>query len=481
MNYHLAIDLGASSGRCILGSLQNGKMILEEIHRFDNIQELRGGHDCWDIANLWGNILEGLKKCKEIGKIPQTVGVDTWGVDFVLVDENGNMIGDSVAYRDKRTEGMDKVCEEIISFEDLYARCGIQKQMFNTIYQLLAVKKENPEHLRAAKRILMVPDYLNYLLSGVMANEYTEASTSSLVNAETKEWDLELIEMLGLPTEIFGKLTMPGTKLGNLAPNVREEVGFDCEVILPATHDTGSAFLAVPARDDNAIYISSGTWSLLGIENMVPLVNKTAMEANLTNEGGYKYRFRILKNIMGLWIIQSIRRELNGVSYVKGKKDTIKSERTWSFGDLCDEAKKCKSFASKIDVNDDSFLSPDSMIDAVKNYCAKTNQKVPESVGELMQCVYTSLALSYSDTVKGIEKLVGKKYTSINIVGGGCKDDYLSELTARATGLDVFAGPSEGTSIGNLIVQFIYSGELESLEAARRAVYESFDIEVINK
>ena len=479
MNYHLAIDLGASSGRCILGYLNNGKIILDEVHRFDNLQERRDGHDCWDIKNLWDNIIEGLKKCKAIGKIPSTLGVDTWGVDFVLVYENGDVIGDCVAYRDKRTEGMDKVCEEIISFEDLYARCGIQKQMFNTIYQLLAVKRENPEHLKRAKKILMMPDYLNYLLSGVMANEYTEASTSSLVNAETKQWDLELIEMLGLPTEIFGKITMPGVKLGNLSPEVQAQVGFDCEVILPATHDTGSAFLAVPARDDNAIYISSGTWSLLGIENPVPLANPTARDSNLTNEGGYNSRYRILKNIMGLWMIQSIRRELNGVNYVKGREDRVKSDRTWSFAELCDEAKKFKSFTSKVDVNDNAFLSPDSMIEAVKDYCRKTNQAVPETVGELLQCVYTSLATCYGETVMQLEKLSGKKYTSINIVGGGCKDDYLSELTARATGLEVFAGPSEGTSLGNMIVQFIYSGEFKSLEQARRAVFESFDIQTI--
>ena len=479
MRYYLAIDIGASSGRHILGHVEDGKLILEEVYRFDNKQVRKDGHDCWDMDNLWNGIVGGLKACKELGKIPHTVGIDTWAVDYVLLDENDAIIGDAVAYRDSRTEGMKELVNTIIPADKLYARAGIQYQPFNTIYQLTALKQEHPEQLDKAKWMLMIPEYFNFKLTGVKRNEYTNASSTNLLNAAEKTWDMEVISALGLPTEIFHELAMPGTVLGGLLPEIQAEVGYDTTVILPATHDTGSAFLAVPARDDNAVYLSSGTWSLLGVENEVPITTPESQAQNFTNEGGAWYRFRYLKNIMGLWMIQSIRRELNGVAYVQGKESRTVAAKQWSFPDLIAEAKKCEDFTSIVDVNRNCFLAPQSMIQAIKDECAATNQPVPETVGEIMQCVYTSLSLCYRDAIKSLQKLTGKTYTSVNIVGGGCQDGYLNQRTAQATGLPVFAGPVEGTAIGNLIVQMIAGGDLSNLQAARDAIRASFEIKEV--
>ncbi len=479
MRYYLAIDIGASSGRHILGHVEDGKMVLEEIHRFDNKQIRKGGHDTWDMDNLRCGIIEGMKACKTLGKIPETVGIDTWAVDYVLLDENDNIIGDAVAYRDRRTEGMREEVSKLIPPEELYSRCGIQYQSFNTVYQLTALKREDSAALSRAKRLFMIPEYFNFMLCGIKQNEYTNATSTNLVNARSKDWDFEVIEKLGLPRDIFGPLATPGTILAPLTPEIEAEVGYSTTVMLPATHDTGSAFLAVPARDENAVYISSGTWSLLGVENSEPITSPESYAENFTNEGGAWYRFRYLKNIMGLWMIQSVRRELNGVSYIAGKEIRKEAEKKYSFDDLVNLAKEASDFPSRIDVNKDVFLSPDSMIEAIKGECLATKQRVPDSVGELMQCIYMSLADCYKRAIDGLSKLTGKRYTSINIVGGGCKDDYLSELTARATGLPVFAGPTEGTAIGNLIVQMIRAGEYADLQAARDSVRISFDIKEI--
>lgn len=480
MQYYLAIDIGASSGRHIIGHVEQGKMKLEEIYRFDNLQLHKNGHDCWDMENLWNGVINGLKACREAGKIPCTTGIDTWAVDYVLLDEDDNLLGDAVAYRDRRTEGMREEAGKLISPEVLYAKTGIQYQPFNTLYQLLAQKEEHPEQLEKAKWLLMIPEYLNYLLTGIKQNEYTNASSTNLLNAEDKTWDKEIISALGLPTEIFHPLALPGTVLGNLRPEIREAVGFDTQLVLPATHDTGSAFLAVPARDENAVYLSSGTWSLLGVENEKPITNAESMKENFTNEGGAWYRYRYLKNIMGLWMIQSVRRELNGVAYVQGKEKRSGSGHIWSFPELIEKAQEAESFKSLVDVNKECFLAPESMIEAIKKECAESGQAVPETVGEIMQCVYSSLALCYKEAIAKLEKLTGKKYTSINIVGGGCQDAYLNRRTAQAAGLTVYAGPIEGTAIGNLIVQMCSAGEFENLQAARDAVRRSFEIKEVN-
>ncbi|HEX2985595.1 MAG TPA: rhamnulokinase [Caproiciproducens sp.] len=457
--YYLAVDIGASSGRHILGSVQDGKIVLEEVYRFENGLEKKDNQLCWNFERLFTEIKNGLKRCRELGKIPVSVGIDTWGVDFVLLDENDSVIGNTVAYRDARTTGMDEVVAGSISPEDLYARTGIQKMPINTIYQLAAVKQSHPEYLKKAKSFLMVPEYFNFLLTGVKKNEYTNASTTQLVNAKTKTWDYELIEKLGFNSKIFGEISLPKTVVGRLSPAIQAEVGFDCEVVLPATHDTGSAVMAVPAND--GIYLSSGTWSLMGVERMDPNCSEESRKLNFTNEGGYDYRFRFLKNIMGLWIIQSARREL---------------DRKYSFDELCDMARQCGQFISRIDVNDPSFLSPANMTQAIKDYCAKTGQQVPQSIGELFACIYHSLAKSYGDTVREIETVTGCEYPVIHIVGGGAKDDYLDSLTAQYTRKKVMAGPIEATALGNLLAQMLKDGVFADLTEGRAAIARSFEI-----
>ena len=308
--YFLAIDIGASSGRHILGSVENGKIVLEEVYRFWNGMDHVDGTLCWDVDRLFNEIIAGMKKCKEIGKIPISVGIDTWGVDFVLLDKEDNIVGQTVGYRDHRTEGMDEEVYKIISENDLYARTGIQKAIYNTIYQLMAVKKTHPEYLEKADAMLMIPDYFHFKLSGKKVQEYSEATTSQLINPVTKDWDYELIDMLGFPRGIFQKVLMPGTTIGSLTDEVKELVGYDCKVVLPPTHDTASAVMAIPTNAEDTCYISSGTWSLMGVEMAEANCTPKSKEANFTNEGGYGGKITYLANIMGLWMIQSVRNQL---------------------------------------------------------------------------------------------------------------------------------------------------------------------------
>ena len=459
--YYLAVDIGASSGRHMLAWVEDELIRMEEIHRFSNGMAKKDGHLCWDYEKLFGDIVAGLKKCKELGKIPVSMGIDTWGVDYALLDAEGQVLGHTYGYRDSRTNGMDEVLSSIISPEDLYARTGIQKQMFNTIYQLMATKTQEPKLLDAADKLLMVPDYLNFLLTGVAKSEYTEATTGQLVNPDTKDWDYELIDMLGIKKEMFVPLSTAGTRVGGLKPELIEEVGFDLDVLQIASHDTASAVMAVPSMGKETVYISSGTWSLMGVENMEAICTEASRQANLTNEGGYEYRYRFLKNIMGLWMIQSVRHEY---------------EDKYSFAELCAMAEAVKDFPSRVDVNDDSFFAPESMIGAIKEYCEKSGQPVPQTPGEVSTVVYQSLADSYGQTVQEIRAITGKDYEAINIVGGGANADYLSQLTANSTGKTVYAGPTEATAIGNLVAQMLKAGEYESLEEARKGIFKSFAV-----
>lgn len=462
--YYLAIDIGASSGRHILGSKVDGKIQLEEIYRFDNGLEKKNGHLCWNITKLFEEIKNGMKECKKLGKIPSSMGIDTWGVDFVLLDKDSKVLGDTIGYRDNRTEGMDKLVYDKISLEDLYERTGIQKQVFNTIYQLMAIKEETPEIMEQAERFLMIPDYFHFLLTGNKLSEYTNATTTQLVNVNTNEWDYELIDLLGYKKSIFKPLSTPGTVVGSLSAEIVQEVGFDCQVVLPATHDTGSAVLSAPANDDDFLYISSGTWSLMGIESKVPYCSKLSMEHNLANEGGYEYRFRFLKNIMGLWMIQNVKHELGDI---------------YSYGELCEMAAKEDGFKSRVDVNDTCFLAPANMTEEIKRYCKENNQQEPETPGQLAALIYNSLAESYGETVKEIEMVTGRTYSRIHIIGGGSNAGYLNELTAKATGKKVYAGPTEATAIGNLVVQMIKDKQFATLEEARSCIYDSFDVKEI--
>ncbi|MEM1483726.1 rhamnulokinase [Oscillospiraceae bacterium PP1C4] len=462
--YHLAIDIGASSGRHVLGYVENGKIRLDEIYRFENRLVTRNDCICWDTQTLFREIVSGIARCKEVGRIPVSLGIDTWGVDFVLLDGRDQMLGDMVAYRDSRTNGMDKVLERYVSEQELYRLTGIQKQPFNTVYQLLAVQELQPKLLEKAERLLMVPEYFNFLLTGIKKSEYTNATTTALVNAQTKTWDTGLVRRLGLPNHIFGELNLPGTQIGNFLPEIRQMVGFDCQVVLPATHDTASAVLSAPI-DEHSVYLSSGTWSLVGVENTAPICNEKSRLRNITNEGGYDYRFRYLKNIMGLWIIQSIKREY---------------EDKYSYNDLCEAAKAEDSFPYRIPVNDNRLLAPQSMIHAIKCCCADAGYPEPQTVGQLMACVYNSLAESYADTVKELQDVTGRTYNQICIVGGGSRDSYLNELTAKVCGKTVAAGPIEASSIGNLLAQMMGQGIFDTVENARSAVRCSFDVTKYN-
>jgi len=467
---HLAIDIGASSGRHVLGWIEDGKIRLEEVYRFENGQVRQNGHDCWDIGRLVESVKAGIDAALERGPV-DSFGIDTWGVDFVLVGEDGRPCSDAVAYRDSRTAGADAEIErDVMPFAELYSHTGIQKAPYNTIYQLWALKKGHPEQLEKAAHLMMVPEYLTYALTGRIVHDYTISSTTSLLNAPAKDWDFGLIDRLGLPRRIFGRLSMPGADAGEYR---------GVKAIVPAMHDTASAYLAVPARDDRAVYLSSGTWSLLGVERAESLTTDAAREANFTNEGGAWGRYRFLKNIMGLWMVQSVRRELNGSEYVEGRggeaaeaalKLLADYERglKYGFGDL-ESAARASTYDGTVPADDSRFLSPASMIGEVVA-AASERGEAPRTVGDVVRCVYRSLAASYADAVAGLRRVTGTDYTSMNIVGGGSKDGFLNELTAAATGLEVFAGPVEGTAIGNLIVQMVAAGEFPDLKSARAAI-----------
>lgn len=459
--YFLAVDIGASSGRHMLGHLEKGRLVLEEIYRFENGMKQTKEGLCWDIPALFQEIKTGIRRCGELGKIPVSMGIDTWAVDYVLLDEQDRILGDTFGYRDGRTEGMDEEVYRLIPEKELYQRTGIQKQIFNTVFQLMAVKKTHPEYLEQARTFLMLPDYFHFLLTGEKRSEYTNATSTQLVNAETKDWDDEIISRLGYSREMFLPLSQPGTLVGTFTKEIEDEVGFSCQVVLPATHDTASAVMAVPCQEDHCLYISSGTWSLMGTENKKAICTEESRQKNFTNEGGYDFRYRYLKNIMGLWMIQSVRHE---------EKDQ------YSFAQLCEMADECSDFPSRVLVNAPEFLAPESMTEAVRRYCEKTSQRVPETTGELAAVIYQSLAKCYGETVGEIEQLTGEHYDTIHIVGGGANAGYLNRLTAMQAGRRVLAGPSEATAIGNLMAQMIGKGEFEGLMQARACVAESFPI-----
>lgn len=461
MSYYLAVDIGASSGRHILGSIENGKIKLEEIYRFENGISKIGDEYCWNIKGLFSEIKKGIRKCKELGKIPKSIGIDTWAVDFVLLDEKDEILGNSVAYRDDRTEGYMEKAFNVIPKDMLYLYTGIQFQRFNTLYQLLAIKDKNPEYLEKTKTFLMIPDYLNFLLTGKKVNEYTNATSTQLVNSFDKTWDENILNEYGIKKEMFQEIKMPKTSLGNLRKELVDEFGFDMEVILPATHDTGSAFISSVCNDSDSIYVSSGTWSLIGVENRFPICVPQALYYNFTNEGGIDYRFRFLKNIMGLWIIQEVRRNLNN---------------EYSFADLVVLAEENKSFKSIVNVDDERFLKPENMIEEIKKYCKETNQAVPSSVGEISVCVFNSLGHSYKNAVLNLEDIFEKEFKRINIFGGGCQNNFLNQVVADVTGKEVLAGPIEATAIGNLVAQIISVNEIKDLEEAREIIKKSFDI-----
>lgn len=453
MTYYLAIDIGASSGRHILAHIENGKLVLEEIYRFDNNLTQSKDGLVWDIENLFSEVLNGIKKCGKIGKIPKSIAIDTWGVDYVLLDEKKKEILPCFCYRDSRTNSVIAEVESIISPNCLYSKTGIQKQNFNTVYQLYADKKSGK--FEKAKYFLMMPEYLSFKLTGKIKNEYTNATTTGLVNAKSKTWDSEIISVLGLPSELFGALNSPSSAVGEFSLDIQKAVGFNSTVLFAPSHDTASAVCACPMKDDD-LYISSGTWSLIGTEIHDSILNEKAMNLNFTNEGGIDFRFRFLKNYMGMWLFQNIRRNLN---------------KSMTYDEMMSLAKSSNSY-KYFDVNDSTLVAPDNMINAIGKLICN------DDLGFILNSAYHSLAKSYADAVNEIEDVTGKKFNTIHIVGGGCRDKYLNALTRDYTNKSVTAGPIEATATGNIISQIMFDKKI-SLAKARDLVKNSFDIKEI--
>ena len=451
MPYCLAIDIGASSGRHLLGEVQNGKLVTTEIYRFENGMQSQNGALTWDIAALTNHVMEGIAKCREIGKIPETVSIDTWGVDYVLLDQNDKEILPCYAYRDARTANCPNEVFGLIPENELYAKTGIQKQCYNTLYQLFADKKAG--RLDKAKSFLLMPEYLSFKLTGKKTHEYTICSTTNLLNAEAKTWDFSIIDALGFSRELFGEILPPAAPVGQFTPEIAARVGFDATVVFCPAHDTAAAVAACPLEDGSA-FISSGTWSLVGTELLTPTTTPAAQAANLTNEGGIDYRYRFLKNIMGMWLFQSIRRDL-------GKK--------YTYDEMMHMAQE-SDLVEYIDPTNAAFLAPDSMIEAVRAALGRPDL----ALGDLLSSVYHSLARSYKQTVEELETISGQPIHTVAIVGGGCKDDYLNRLTARYTGKRVSAGPVECTATGNILAQLMYLDPTLSAMAAREIVKNTY-------
>ena len=453
MFYCLAVDIGASSGRHILGTYENGKITTKEIYRFENNIVKQNGKLVWDIEHLFNEVINGIAVCKTLGTIPSTVAIDTWGVDYVLLDRDGAEILPAVSYRDARTNDIQAEFSSILSQDELYKTTGIQKQNFNTVYQLYCDKKSGK--LDNAAHMLMIPAYLSYKLTGAVKNEYTNATTTNLVNAKSKIWDSNILNKIGIDGGLLGDLAKPTELIGEFTDEIKARVGFNSKVIFCPSHDTASAVAACPVKD-NSVYISSGTWSLIGIETEEPILTEAAAAANFTNEGGINYRFRFLKNIMGMWLLQNVRRNL---------------DKKYTYDEMMNMAMS-SSFTELIDPNAPDFVAPDNMIEAVRAYLKKPDLPLKD----VLNCIYCSLAASYARAIKEIEEITGKPVSAVNIVGGGCQDVYLNKLTSQYTGKPVFAGPVEATAIGNLISQLMYLDCSITLEKARETVNKSFNI-----
>ncbi|MBQ7822530.1 MAG: rhamnulokinase [Clostridia bacterium] len=463
----LAVDLGASSGRTIVGSFNGEKLTLEENHRFPNEPVMLNGNFTWDTVRIFHEIKQALNKCATSDdRDIKTIGIDTWGVDYGLIDKNGRLMSNPMHYRDLRTDKVIPQAHEIVPRKDIYASTGIQFMNFNTIYQLFADKVNNPYLLENADKLLFTPDLLNYFLTGEKRCEYTIASTGAILDAKKRQIDTALLAKLGINAELFAKMAMPGDSVGKLASYITDEIGsLDAKVVNSASHDTASAVVAVPAGSaEDFVYISSGTWSLMGTEVSEPIITEESLKYDFTNEGGYGGKIRFLKNIMGLWLEQESRRQ-----YKREGKD-------YSFNDLSEMAKAAKPCASLINPDDPAFATPGNLPKRIAEYCAKTGQSVPETPGEIVRTIFDSLALRYRWTLEKIDKLKGKKTPFINIVGGGTKEEMLSRLCANACKVPVYAGPVEATATGNLLVQAISLGEISGLAQAREVVKNSFEI-----
>ena len=463
----LAFDFGASSGRAMLAKFDGKKIELEEKHRFSNDPvEINGGL-YWDALRLFFEIKQGILNCAHSGDGDiDAIGIDTWGVDYGLLDKNDKLLSNPYHYRDTRTDGMYDKAFAVVPKEEIFNETGIAFNWFNTIYQLLASKLEDDSALKEAKTMLFMPDLFNFFLTGKKRTEYTIASTSQMFDSRTYDWAYNLLNKLGIKTDMFADMIYPGEIVGTLKPELAEELGVgEIPVVAVASHDTGSAVASVPVVDEkDFIYISSGTWSLMGVELDAPNVSEDAMKYNFTNEGGVNKSIRFLKNIMGLWLIQECRRQWQ-------REGTL-----LSFDELEREAREAEPFASLIDPDYPAFQTPGNMPRRIREYCEKTGQKVPQTTGAIIRAIAESLAFRYRSTVEGMEDVTGKKYSVINIVGGGIKDKMICQFTANATNRTVSTGPVEATSIGNIVVQGIAMGAIKDLKEGRQIVRNSFDI-----
>ncbi len=456
MKHVLAVDIGASSGRVILGHIKGNKIEIKEIHRFENHAIEKGNHLIWQVDLLFEEIVKGIKKCHEMNIYPESIGIDTWGVDYVLLDAEDERIGDAISYRDTRTENIVGELLEKVSAQDLYQKTGIQQMHLNTIYQLAAQQKEDIDVLKNTNTFLTMPDYLGYLISGIKYNEYTIASTTQLINAEKRDWDNELIAKIGIDPDIFCDIVLPGDVIGAVKKDIAPH---DMKLIVVGSHDTASAVVAVPARNENFMYISSGTWALMGVEESMPSLNDKTRKKNFTNEGGVYGTIRLLKNITGMWIIQEVRR-MNG--------------KRISYGEYVTLAAKQQPFISLINPDDIRFHSPKNMVEEIQNYCRETDQPVPKSDGALARCIFDSMALVYKKALNELEDICDKQFSDIHIIGGGCQNVLVNQLTADVTGRKVIAGPIEATAIGNLLVQLIAIGEVKDIKQGRSMISHSF-------
>lgn len=463
--HFLAFDLGASSGRAILGTLENGKLELTEIHRFKNQMTRIHGSYYWNIYSLFDELKTGLKKCISEYKIqPDSIGIDTWGVDYSLVSQSGQLIGLPFAYRDHRT---DNAMEDFFKFlpkKETYLLSGIQFMQFNTLFQLFASKQEKHSRLNTAESLLFTPDTLNYLFTGVKKNEYTIASTSQLLKPGKAEWEEELFKSAGISANLVGEIIQPGTIVGNVLPEIQEDTGSkEIPCIAVASHDTASAIASVPAGGGNWAYLSSGTWSLLGIESPVPLVSEKSLEMNFTNEGGVEGTTRFLKNIMGMWLIQECKRIWD-------------EEKQIDWQEIVDLSNEIVPFKYLINPDNSMFLNPGNMPKAIQEYCKNTGQAIPETKGEIARCIYDSLALKYKFTIKQIESLTGNVIEKLHIIGGGANNKMMNQLTADAICIPVYAGPTEATAIGNLMMQAKAVGAVNSLGEIRDVIKNSSEV-----
>lgn len=462
----LAIDLGASSGRGIIGRYDGKKLVLEENHRFPNEPVMMNGYFSWDIQRIFHEIKNSIRKCAlSDDKDIQSIGIDTWGVDYGLIDKKGRLLATPMHYRDARNLQNISYAEKFMTGEKLYNATGIQFINFNTIYQLMAEMRDHPELLNVADKMLFIPDLLNYFLTGIQKTEYSIASTGAILDSVSRNWSWDVIESFGIPKHLFTEIVEPGATVGMLSRDVLEDVGaIHAKVVNVASHDTASAVAAVPALEEGFAYISSGTWSLMGTELKQPKIDSETRKLNFSNEGGICGTYRFLKNIMGLWLEQESRRQWKR----EGKEI--------SFNELSDAAMASKPLACIIDPDAPEFMAPGDMPGRIAEYCRKTGQYVPQTYGEIVRCIFDSLALKYKWTIDKMQQLTGQKFPALHIVGGGTKEEPLCQLAADACGIDVYAGPVEATAAGNILGQLIALGEIKDVFEGREIIRNSFEI-----